>query len=142
MERVRQRHPGGFDRPLARPDRGWSETKSLPSYVDIPATFLDAAGTDPVSVETGCPDVTGSQVMDGRSFLAVLTGNRATFRDVVFGQHTTVGNNGYRAPYPMRAAGDARFQYIRNLAPDNDDAINGIHRGSIGLKPNVGGNAM
>ncbi|MFM1903096.1 MAG: hypothetical protein RLZZ440_996 [Planctomycetota bacterium] len=106
-----------------------TETKALLSYVDIPATFLDAAGIDPVSVETGCPDATGSRVMDGRSFLAVLTGQRATFRDAVFAQHTTVGINGYREPYPMRAARDGRYKYIRNLAADNEYAINGIHRG-------------
>ncbi len=53
-----------------------------------------------------------------------------------------IGRKSTGSDDPMRAAGDARFQYIRNLAPDNDDAINGIHRGSIGLKPNVGGNAM
>ena len=102
---------------------------ALMSYVDIPATFLAAAGIDPAGVDTGCPDASGSRAMDGRSFLDVLTGQRKSFRDVVFAQHTTVGINGYREPYPMRAVRDARFKYIRNLAPENEYAINGIHRG-------------
>jgi N-sulfoglucosamine sulfohydrolase len=108
-----------------------AETTALLSYVDIPASFLDAAGIDPATVDTGCPDATGSGAMDGRSFLPVLTGQQATLRDVVFAQHTTVGINGYREPYPMRAARDARYKYIRNLAADNEYAINGIHRGKL-----------
>jgi N-sulfoglucosamine sulfohydrolase len=106
-----------------------TESSALLSYVDIPATFLAAAGIDPGSVETGCPDASGSHAMDGRSFLGVLAGRRETFHDVVFAQHTTVGINGYREPYPMRAARDARFKYIRNLAAENEYLINGIHRG-------------
>jgi N-sulfoglucosamine sulfohydrolase len=106
-----------------------SETTALLSYIDIPATFLAAAGIDPAVVDTGCPDATGSRTMDGRSFLDVLNGRRAAFRDVVYAQHTTVGINGYREPYPMRAAREARYKYIRNLAADNEYAINGIHRG-------------
>ena len=88
-----------------------------------------AAGIDPAGADTGCPDANGSRAMDGRSFLEVLTGQQKSFRDVVFAQHTTVGINGYREPYPMRAVRDARFKYIRNLAPENEYAINGIHRG-------------
>lgn len=106
-----------------------STSAALLSYVDIPATFLAAAGIDPAGVDTGCPDTTGSRAMDGRSFLEVLTGRRATFRDVVYAQHTTVGINGSKQPYPMRAVRDSRFKYIRNLTPDNEYAINGIHRG-------------
>lgn len=102
---------------------------ALLSYVDIPATFLAAAGIDPATVDTGCPDANHSRAMDGRSFLDVLTGRRETFRDVVFAQHTTVGIKGYQEPYPMRAVRDARFKYIRNLAADNEYRINGIHRG-------------
>ena len=104
-------------------------SSALLSYVDIPATFLAAAGIDPAAVDSGCPDAAGSRAMDGRSFLEVLTGGQTAFRDVVFAQHTTVGINGYREPYPMRAVRDARFKYIRNLAADNEYAISGIHQG-------------
>ena len=104
---------------------------ALLSYVDIPATFLAAAGIDPAGADTGCPDANGSRAMDGRSFLEVLTGQQKNLRNVIFAQHTTVGINGYSEPYPMRAVRDARFKYIRNLAPGNEYAINGIHRGKL-----------
>jgi uncharacterized sulfatase len=92
-------------------------------------TVSRPAEDDTECVDTGCPDANGSRVMDGRSFLEILTGKRKNLRDVIFAQHTTVGINGYREPYPMRAVRDARFKYIRNLAPENEYAINGIHRG-------------
>ena len=104
---------------------------ALLSYVDIPATFLAAAGIDPASVDPGCPDVNGSRAMDGSNFLEVLIGRRERFRDVIFAQHTTVGINGYREPYPIRAVRDTRFKYIRNLAADHEYLIDGIHRGGL-----------
>lgn len=104
-------------------------TEALLQYVDVAPTFLDAAGIDPTQVDTGCPDVNGNRGFDGRSFLTVLTGEATQFRDVVFSQHTTVGINGYKEPYPMRAVRDHRYKLIRNLAPDNEYFIAGIHKG-------------
>jgi uncharacterized sulfatase len=98
-------------------------------YVDLAPTFLEAAGADPATIDTGCPDASGRRGFDGRSLLPVLLGNRQTHRDIVFAQHTTVGINGYRQPYPMRAARDARYKLIRNLAPNNTYWIAGIHKG-------------
>ncbi|MBN2451232.1 MAG: sulfatase [Lentisphaeria bacterium] len=106
-----------------------SSSAALIQYVDVVPTFLEAAGIDPVGIDPGCPDAEGGRGFDGRSFLDVLTGRAGKLREVVFAQHTTVGINGYREPYPMRAVRDARYKLIRNLAPANTYFIGGIHRG-------------
>jgi uncharacterized sulfatase len=51
--------------------------------------------------------------------------------DYVFTQHTTVGINGWKEPYPMRAVRDSRYKLIRNLAPRNEHFISGIHGSAI-----------
>ncbi|MCA8996960.1 MAG: sulfatase, partial [Planctomycetaceae bacterium] len=104
-----------------------STSEAMVQYVDVVPTFLEAAGIDPKTIDTGCPDADGNTGFDGRSFLSVLLGQSREHREVIFSQHTTVGINGYKAPYPMRAARDRRFKYIRNLAPENEYWINGIH---------------
>ncbi|MCA9059554.1 MAG: hypothetical protein KDA85_13700, partial [Planctomycetaceae bacterium] len=106
-----------------------STTSALTQYVDVAPTFLEAAGVDPTTIDTGCPDADGKTGFDGRSFLKVLTGKETSLRDYVFSQHTTVGINGYQEPYPMRAVRDQRYKYIRNLAPENTYSIGGIHKG-------------
>lgn len=108
-----------------------STSDALIQYVDVPPTFLAAAGADPTKIDTGCPDASGRRGFDGRSFLEVLQGRSDRLRDVVFAQHTTVGINGYKQPYPIRAARDARYKYIRNLAPQNTYHIGGIHEGEL-----------
>ncbi len=100
---------------------------ALLQYVDVVPTFLDAAGIDPTSIDTGCPDTLGDSGFDGMSFLSVLTGDSDQLREYVFSQHTTVGIIGYQEPYPIRAARDSRYKYIRNLAPENRYSIHGIH---------------
>ncbi|MDA0818220.1 MAG: sulfatase [Planctomycetota bacterium] len=106
-----------------------SRSDALVQYVDIPPTFLAAAGIDPTQIDVGCPDAHGATGYDGRSLLDVLTGHSNSLRHHVFAQHTTVGINGYQEPYPMRAVRDARYKYIRNLAPENTYSIGGIHKG-------------
>jgi len=106
-----------------------SSSEALMQYTDITPTFLEAAGIDPTKIDTGCPDATGDRGFDGRSFLAVLSGQATRHLDYVYAQHTTVGINGYKEPYPMRAVRDARYKYIRNLAPQNTYEIGGIHKG-------------
>ncbi|MCH7750953.1 MAG: sulfatase [Planctomycetes bacterium] len=106
-----------------------TSSDALVQYVDVVPTFLEAAGIDPKTVDVSCPDAGGETGFDGRSFLEVLSGKRDTFRDYVFAQHTTVGINGYKEPYPMRAVRDSRYKLILNLAPQNTYTINGIHKG-------------
>lgn len=108
-----------------------SASDALIQYVDVAPTFLAAAGENPAAIDTGCPDATGKRGFDGRNFLEVLEGKSNRLRDHVFAQHTTVGINGYKAPYPMRAVRDARYKLIRNLAPENTFSISGIHEGEL-----------
>lgn len=108
-----------------------SSSEALVQYVDVPPTFLAAAGLDPRKIDTGCPEASGERGFDGLSFLDVLTGKADHLRDYIFAQHTTVGINGYEEPYPMRAVRDARYKYIRNLAPENTYTIGGIHKGRL-----------
>lgn len=109
--------------------RPGSTSDALVQYVDVAPTFLDAAGIDPMTIDTGCPDVDGGRGFDGRSFLDVLLGKADRLRDYVFAQHTTVGISGFREPYPIRAVRDDRYKLIRNLAPENTYSIRGIHEG-------------
>ncbi|MBW3599428.1 MAG: sulfatase [Planctomycetes bacterium] len=104
-----------------------AESDALMQYVDVAPTFLAAAGVDPATIDTGCPDAAGDRGFDGRSFLDVLLGKSDRLRDYVFVQHTTVGIIGYKEPYPMRAVRDARYKLIRNLAPQNTYSIRYIH---------------
>jgi N-sulfoglucosamine sulfohydrolase len=102
---------------------------ALMQYVDVVPTLLDAAGLNPDEVDSGCPDAAGNRGLDGYTFLDVLKGKSGQHRDYVFAQHTTVGINGYKEPYPMRAVRDARYKLILNLLPDNEYSIRGIHEG-------------
>ena len=111
--------------------RAGSASDALLQYVDVVPTLLEIAGVDPRTIDTGCPDADGKRGFDGKSFLPVLVGSADRLRDVVFAQHTTVGINGYKEPYPIRSARDSRYKYIRNLAPENTYTISGIHRGEI-----------
>lgn len=108
-----------------------SSSDALMQYVDVPPTFLAAAGVDPTTIDTGCPDADGNRGFDGRSFFDVLTGKSDRLRDFVFAQHTTVGINGHREPYPIRAVRDDRYKLIRNLAPENTYWIGGIHGSDV-----------
>ncbi len=104
-----------------------STSDALVQYVDVAPTFLEAAGIDPEKIDTGCPDAKGDRGFDGRSFLDVLTGKADKHRDYVFAQHTAVGVIGYKEPYPIRAVRDGRYKLIRNLTPENEYWIRGIH---------------
>lgn len=104
---------------------------ALMQYVDVPPTFLAAAGIDPAKIDTGCPNPAGGRGFDGRSFLEVLLGRRAQSREFVFAEDTAVGIIGNKNPFPKRAVRDARFKLIRNLAPENEWWIQGIHGGEV-----------
>jgi len=106
-----------------------SASEALIQYVDVPPTFLEAAGIDPAKIDVGCPDANGATGFDGRSFMPVLRGEAETFRDHVFAQHTTLGINGALEAYPMRMVRDSRYKLVRNLAPENTYTIGGIHKG-------------
>jgi uncharacterized sulfatase len=92
-----------------------SITDAMVQYVDVVPTLIEAAGGDPATVDTGCPDARGNRGFDGRSFLGVLLGSGQAHRDVVFGAHTTRGIIVGTDCYPVRSARNRRYKYIRNL---------------------------
>jgi uncharacterized sulfatase len=95
-----------------------STTDAMVQYVDVVPTLIEAAGGDPTTIDTGCPDARGDRGFDGRSFLAVLLGKADAHRDVVFGAHTTRGIIVGTDCYPVRSARNRRYKYIRNLNPE------------------------
>jgi uncharacterized sulfatase len=78
-----------------------SRSDALVSLVDLLPTFIEAAGG------------ARPEGIDGRSFLAVLTGAAASHRDTVFATHT---GDGAMNRTPMRMVRTARYKYILNLA--------------------------
>ena len=95
-----------------------SECGALVQYVDLLPTLLVAAGADPATIDTGCPDAAGARGFDGRSFLNVLTGQSQSLRDVVFAQHTGRGINRGPEAFGTRAVRDNRYKLIVNLEPE------------------------
>ncbi len=79
---------------------------ALIEYVDVVPTFLEAAGL-------ARPDI-----LDGRSFLPVLTGATTTHKTHVFGLQTTRGIHHGSDHYGIRSVRDTRYRYIRNLTPE------------------------
>lgn len=79
---------------------------ALIEYVDIVPTFLEAAG------------LPRPEIIDGRSFLAVLEGRAATHKTHVYGLQTTRGINNGSPYYGIRSVRDVRYRYIRNFTPE------------------------
>ena len=78
-------------------------TDAMVSLIDLFPTFLDAAGAAP------------PKDFDGRSFLAVLTGQSNQHRDHVFAAHTGDKEMNHA---PTRCIHTGRYKYIANLRPD------------------------
>ena len=83
-----------------------SVSDALVEYVDVVPTFLDAAG------------LPRPEILDGRSFLTVLTGRAVVHKSHVFGLQTTRGINNGSEHFGVRSVRDARYRYIRNLTPE------------------------
>lgn len=83
-----------------------SVSDALIEYVDVVPTFLEAAG------------IARPAILDGRSFVPVLTGKTTAHKMHVFGLQTTRGINAGSDYYGIRSVRDARYRYIRNLTPD------------------------
>ena len=103
---------------------------ALVQYVDVLPTLIAAAGGDPATIDTGCPDATGGRGFDGRSFLDVLLGRADHHRDYVFAQHTARGIIDGPDAYGTRAVRDTRWKLIVNLQPDAEFR-NAISDGAI-----------
>ncbi len=87
--------------------KGGRVVDDLVSFTDFAPTYLEAAGL-PIPAD-----------MTGRSFLGLLTGDKAGGRDKVFlarERHANVRRGD--ASYPARAVRTKDFLYVRNLRPD------------------------
>ena len=80
-----------------------TRTDAMVSWVDIPPTLVEAAGGK-------APDN-----LDGRSFAAVLRGEKSAHRDRIFTTHSSDGNMNV---YPMRSVRTADWKFILNLRPE------------------------
>ncbi|NNE94172.1 MAG: sulfatase [Verrucomicrobiales bacterium] len=83
-----------------------SKTDALVEYTDIAPTFLAAAGA-PVP-----------EIMDGKSFLSVLTGEADEHKKYTFGLHTTKGIINGSENFGIRSCATKTHRYIRNLNSD------------------------
>lgn len=83
-----------------------STSDALIEYVDVVPTFLEVAG------------LTRPEILDGQSFLPVLTGATNHHKDFVFGLQTTRGIYSGSDYFGIRTVRNERYRYIRNLTPD------------------------
>jgi uncharacterized sulfatase len=83
-----------------------STSDALIEYVDVVPTFLEAVG------------LPRPAILDGRSFLAVLTGAASTHKTHVYGLQTTRGIINGADHFGIRSVRDVRYRYIRNFTPE------------------------
>lgn len=83
-----------------------SQSDAMIEYVDVVPTLLEVAGLPR-------PDV-----LDGRSFLPVLTGKASQHKSYVFGLQTSRGINNGPESYGIRSVRSQRYRYIRNFTPE------------------------
>jgi N-sulfoglucosamine sulfohydrolase len=83
-----------------------SVSDAMIEYVDVTPTFLEVAGV-------GRPEI-----LDGRSFLPVLLGEKETHKSYAFGLQTTRGINDGSDHFAIRSVRGKRYRYIRNLTPE------------------------
>jgi len=89
-----------------------SENNALMSYVDVVPTLVEFAGGEPVPG------------LDGRSFADVLLREADKHSEYVFAQATSLGVNGVKTPYAIRAVIDERYKCIWNLNHENEFPCN------------------
>lgn len=83
-----------------------SVSNAMVEYVDIVPTLLDAAGQKQ-------PDV-----LDGKSFLTVLKGEKESHKTHTYGQQTSKGIIAGPVHYGIRTVRGDRYRYIRNFTPE------------------------
>lgn len=83
-----------------------SVTDAMVEYVDILPTFIEAAGGTPATI------------LEGRSLLPVLRGQRNHHKDYVYALQTTRGITNGSEHYGIRSIRSERFKYILNLTPE------------------------
>ena len=82
-------------------------TDAMVEYVDLVPTWLEAAGVEKLP-----------EVLDGRSFLPVLSGKKDTHKEHVFGIMTTRGVINHPGHYGIRSVRSEKYKLIVNLTPE------------------------
>ena len=85
---------------------GGTETDALVSLVDLLPTVVELAG----GIAPKEPEM-----IDGRSLLPLISGEKNSHRDEVFAAHT---GDGTMNQCPLRMIRTSRYKYILNLAPE------------------------
>lgn len=83
-----------------------TKSDAMIEYVDMLPTFLDAAG------------IQQPEVLDGKSFVPVLTGKTNQHKDFVYGIMTTRGIINGSETFGIRSVRGRRFKYVLNLSPE------------------------
>jgi N-sulfoglucosamine sulfohydrolase len=81
-------------------------TEAMVEYVDVLPTFVQAAGGKP------------AKVLDGKSFVPVLTGKAQKHKDLVYGLMTTRGIINGSESFGIRSVRSGQFKYIWNFTPE------------------------
>lgn len=84
----------------------YTKSDALVEYIDIVPTFIDIAGTKPLSE------------LDGKSIVPILKGNKKVHKKYTFSLQTTRGIINGSDHYGIRSAANHEFRYILNLTPD------------------------
>ena len=87
--------------------RSGERTDAMVQYADVLPTLIELAVGE-------TSDDAKPSIFDGRSFAPVLTGQRDTHRDFVYGVHNNIPEG---PAYPIRTVSDGEFRYIQNLKP-------------------------
>lgn len=80
-----------------------SKSDAMVSWIDLLPTLIEVSGGKP------------PQALDGRSFAAVLRGEKSAHREKIFATHSADAKMNV---YPMRAVRTRQWKYIRNLHPE------------------------
>lgn len=83
-----------------------SNFNSIVEYTDILPTFIEIAGGTP------------SEVLDGKSLLKVMNGEKQTHKEYAFSLQTTRGINNGSEHYGIRSVVNDQYRYILNLTPE------------------------
>lgn len=86
-------------------------SEAIVEYADITPTFVEVAGGD-------APQHIDGKPLDGRSFLAVLSGKATSHKQYTYSLQTTRGIINGSDHYGVRSVRGDRFRLVHNLSPE------------------------